>query len=43
MYNVILTGFDKGIWWLQGKSIIIYKISSYKSAPPPPQGGTETA
>lgn len=28
-------GFDKGIRWLQGKSIIIYKISSYESNPPP--------
>lgn len=42
MCNVILMGFDKGIWWLQGKSIIIYKISSYKSNPLP-KGGTETA
>lgn len=34
--NVILMGFDKGIWWLQGKSIIIHKTSSYKSNNPPP-------
>lgn len=41
MCDVILMGFDKDIWWLQGRSIIIYKISTYKSTPP--RGVTETA